>query len=610
MSEFCCAMGPNLDLIEKEYFMKSINLADTRLIETISNENFFSTIAFLKSSPLKGQRTFTNGPLTFIFAGDLIEYNEVPWKEVVTNFKNSTYSWFAKLRGHFAFGVINTVTNKVFLISDERSQQPLNYGFVDNYFVFSTNISTFSTLPSVPEFNEEWLYECMFFNFPIFETTCLKGVERLTSALILEVDLNTRAIKKTKYKRQYSSNKHLLSGEKAYSEGIKIFKKVIPKYFDRKNSNYVAFTGGFDSRTLVSLTPKETDVVTYTYGTSKADDLKVVSKISKKLKLKNKQIRFEKKLEKELPNLIYDSIRLSNGIGTILRSTLPYVYRTLYNDNDTKNSILISGIAGDFMRGDGNTVGATISSPIISLGMASFFKKGNIEINKENYSDVFKKNYDQFELHVEKTLKRIENLYGSHHNPQTFMLYDIYEVFTKYFGGEMAIANNYFTFRAPYLDKDVIKFGFSSKISNLGLSPYLHRNKKYHNYKKNVFQTKLIGTNSQYKNTYIRGMPIWIFSKNNYLFFKISKIFVRGIAYFKRERLKSTPLEDWNYWFKNSLNEEFDTILHRDCLLTKYIDFKNIEKIKKSDNILFISKIVTTEILLNLIKNKWDINKT
>ncbi len=607
MNGFCCAIGPDVSIIEKEKFAKSINLEGNMNSESSFEQNYCYSTSFLASSPLKGERVYQNDSMTFLFAGDLIDHTHIPWTQIVSNFEKSNYQWFSELEGHFAIAIINKKTDEVSLISDRRSQLSLNYGYVDKTFIFSTNIATFSTLPIVPKFNEEWLYEYVFFNFPIHTTTFFHGVKRLSFASVLTVDIASQKISKINYTNNFKPAKKLLNGEKAYQEGLKQFKNQIPKYFDQTNSNYIAFTGGFDSRTILSLAPEKTPLTSYTYGIEGSSDLKVTERLAKRLKIKNKKVFFGEELEKEMPKLIYDAVRLSGGMGTVLRSTLPYVYKSLYDETDEKDTgVIISGIGGDFFRGDDLSPFATTSSSIMSYGICQYYHKGIMTPQKDKLPLVFKKDYSLFENHIEKTLEKIKSLYGEHNDPAAYMLYDVYEVSPKYFGGEMAIANNYFTFRAPYLNKNLLNFGFNSKISNLGLSPYKGE-KKYLDYKRYVFQSKVMSSVKKIRRTYIRGLPIFMFAMNNFKLFKITRFFVRGIAYLKGYKVGTARLENWDHWFKNVLNKEFDNILDHKCLLSEYIEMSSIEKIKKSNDLLLINQLVTTEILLNLIKNKWNI---
>ena len=60
-------------------------------------------------------------------------------------------------------------------------------------------------------------------------------------------------------------------------------------------------------------------------------------------------------------------------------------------------------------------------------------------------------------------------------------------------------------------------------------------------------------------------------------------------------------------WFENALSPTFNEIINENSQILNFIEKKYINLIKETGNIQYISKIVTTEIILNLIKSKWDI---
>ena len=242
----------------------------------------------------------------------------------------------------------------------------------------------------------------------------------------------------------------------------------------------------------------------------------------------------------------------------------------------------------------------------LSAGMCHFYRTGKAQVKKNDFNKIFKNNWDDFEKHIKEIFIKIRELYGDPLRPEAAMLFDNYEINPKYFGGELSIASNYLTIRLPYLDMDILKFAFNSEFSNLGLSPYIHE-KKYLSFKNYIFQSKIICSNPPFRKTYINGMPITLYAKGDNLLFKLSRLFIRGFAYLKGEHIAHNRLEDWENWSKSVLINEFDELLNDDSLILDYVDKEIISSAKESNDIHLINKLVTTEILLGLIKNRWDI---
>lgn len=597
MNGFCGIFSETVGNIDEFAFIKSINLADTMQVQSVTSKDSFLATSFLESAPLKGSRIYKTGSLIILFTGDLIDYKEIPWSDIEANFSKSNLKWFSTLRGFFAFAIFDKKLKQLFLISDCCAQIPVYYGYIKNNFIFSTDISTFTTLKYVPDFNIKWLYESIFFNFPIDRTTCLKKVYRLRSISILNFNLISKETRESRYGELFKSSKNILTGKEAWKKSIKTIKETVPKYYSDNKVNLVALTSGFDSRTLLSLAPQNSGILTYTYGIEGSFDLSEASKLSNRLNIEHKKIHFDNNFLKSLPNLIYETVRLSGGVQSILRSSLSYIYKLLYNEKNT--SIVIGGIGGDSLRGGG----ANLS--VIPKGLDNYFQTGKPLIDNDVSQNIFGTQYNMFEHHVYSTLEKIKKTYGDPVNPMTRMSFDYYETNPKYFGGEVALASNYLTLRLPFLDHDIINLTYTTQYGAHTLSPYIH--KKHASYKKYVFQSKIINTNSNFKKTYIHGMPLSLYANDNKLLFQVCRPFIRGYDYIKGYRSSKTRLEDWDVWFKDILNKEFDNLLNHNSLILDYVNKDFITSVKKSNNLEMLSKLATTEILLNLIKNKWNI---
>jgi len=120
-------------------------------------------------------------------------------------------------------------------------------------------------------------------------------------------------------------------------------------------------------------------------------------------------------------------------------------------------------------------------------------------------------------------------------------------------------------------------------------------------------QTRVIVSNPKFKKTNIRGLPIILFTYGNISLLKISRIIIRGIAFLKGYRAPENDLEEWEDWFGNVLYSEFDKLLNDKSLILEYVNKDILDLAKKTNDIHLLSKLTTTEIILNLIKNRWDI---
>jgi len=600
MHGFCGILGSETTLLNKKSFIKSINLANTMQVDSVKSKNFFSAVSFLETSPIKGARIYCNDNLIILFAGDLIGYKEIPWKDVETNFLNSNIGWFSNLRGVFAFAIYDKSLNKISLFSDQRAQLSVYYSFFNETFVFSTDLSTFTTLINVPDFNIKWLYEYLFFYFPVDRTTFFKGVYRLRHSKVLSFDFISKSFNENKYSKRLKVEGIILKGKKARKNFIKLFEKRVPKYFNNKGNNLVAISAGFDSRNILSLAPEKYNVQTYTYGVRDCPDLNGVSKLMKKLEIKHDEVIFENEFEKLLPSLIYDVVMLSGGVQPILRATILYVYKDLYNKGN--DSIILGGISGDFYRG----ILYDPSGTFISPGVNNFFNNKDFSKDIDEFKIAFQDSYVNYKNHIHKTILKLTNLLGEPGSAELFMNYKSYVSIPHSFGGEVAIASNYFTFRQPFWDIDLLKMAYKTEYSYIGL---LERYRQGNDvtYNKYVFQSKMIYNNPKFKKTEIKGVPIALFAKDNKILFELGRLFFRSLAYLKGFKKAKKPLEDWEIWFDTTLKDEFDKLLNENSLLLKYVSKEFMLSVKNTGNIHIKGKLVTTEIILRLIKDRWNI---
>jgi len=603
MHGFCGILGLDANKIDKRAFAKSINLVNTMQVHSVIEDDFFSSVSFLDSSPLKSQRVYQSKDLIYLFVGDLIGVEEIPWKEVETNFLQSNFEWFSTLQGLFAFAIFDKKLKQISLISDHRAQLPVYYGIIDDNIVFSTDLSTFTTLKNVPEFNVEWLYEYMFFNYPIDRTTFFKEIKRIRPMTILNIDLKTLKVDEFYYGKLLKKAKSIKTGRESLDLNIKAFKEIIPKYYSQDGITLAAISGGFDSRTLLSLAPKKVKVKSYTYGVEDSGDLETVSSFINKLGIKHEQILFNDDFKDKLPDLIYDTVRLSGGTQPILRSTLLYVYKSLYQSHKDV-SIIMGGINGDFFRG----ISFSEDTSVLPFGMNQYFKTGKVITEDAVDLRIFKNNSTDFKEHIYNTIKGIEERFEitSPKKPESIMYYIIYEEASKYFSGEMAIASNYFTFRQPFWDMDLINNAFKTDCGHLGYFKRL-KEKKDTKYKQYILQTRVIASNPKFKRTYINGLPITLLAYGNETLIKISRFFIRGLAYLKGYRPSKNNMEEWDDWFNIDLKNKFDKLLNERSLILDYIDKDYMISVKKSNDIHLLNKLVTTEIILNLIKDRWDL---
>ena len=591
------------DLEQSLWTIDYLSNCKTKIAES---RNAVMAIAWLKNDLFGDNRYFEDDRFICMFTGDLIGLQSVPWGEITQNLAEAKYSNLKNLKGLFAISVCDKKENNLYAISDRRSQYPLFYSLTDSGIIFSTAISTFCQSSFKCQFNPDWLYEFLYYNYPILQTTPIKNISRIPPASVICYNLNTGSHLIHEYTPFFRRVDKLIEGKEAIQKAKSVFQDRMENHIPPNKKIAVSLTGGLDSRTVLAYSIGKGNVETYTYGIEGCSDLTVASHVAHRLGMNHHEIIFDGLFTKRLKGLIYDTLYLSGGLERMTRSTLDFAYKEL-TDNGNHFPVVLTGIAGDHLFRDHVKSLGNIPS-LISTNMAETIRNGTFFINREFFKKAFGSYFEVFEEYIRNSQGRIGEAYGPINQPEPYMSFLIYEVSPKYFAGEYAIASNYTTIRSPFWDDDIISLVYEISFGTIGFSESLPIKDKY---LEAVLQANLIKANGKLSNLLIRGVPLAAYSINNKLIYNLLRILYRGpgkiFSYIKHDQ--DIDLEDWQNWIKNPLSSEIDKLLSKDSLISRYVTTKFIKEIKTMDNEHWSGKLVTAEILLRLIENGWDIKK-
>ena len=601
MSNFLFLHNPYKEFNLNEIKNK-INLSDTYNVETFLEEKNIYAVSFHNNAPLKGNRIFNNDNWTILFAGDLIDYDSIPYHKFIDYIENKTFEKFKDFDGTFSIFLYNKKNNLSFLISDRRSQHSVYYFIKNKNIIFATELSFFVKLLDNPGFNKYWLYDYLFFNFPIGSTTFLKDVNKMPPASYMIYDHNASSSNVKAYSDIFKPKEKLLEGIQAFDYAAEVFKTRVPKYFAGSNNIACALTSGWDGRTNIALAPDLEKVTAYSYGTPGCDDLTASKEVTEKLKIKFKEIHFDREFSENLPRLLLETVYLSSGEQGILRATLHDVYKILASQPHYFN-LVISGI-----NYDGLFRGHMGIPSIFSSDLADIMRTGKVNINTNYWSRIISSPmFPDFSEEVTNKLNYLKNSLGKLNSSACHTLYFLYHSSTRYFGGELKLASNFTTVRVPAWDNKIIDLAFSIKEGSLSYSELAGHKR---------------GSRDEME------VQAFIFSKLSPEIFKIPigntkpKVVLSGEVPFQlyksysriKRKLRNTVqrkqkayLEDWNYWL-NKVHPFFidKLIFSKESLIKEFIDNEYLENLKTTREIQMIGKLTTAEIILRLLRNKWE----
>lgn len=606
-------MWSSNDRVKINSIVKHLNPMGNCEIEIIEKPGLYFVSTWFKEKPLIGDFYFENDKWILFFNGDLIhgpitlEDEGVPWGKISDIFEKQRYHEFQDLRGIFSISAYNKIEKNLFLITDRMGMSPLYYGKFKEGFCFTTSYSTFFCLQEDVKPDLRYFYDWLFFNFPVGSETLLQGVTRCDHAAFISFSNNGQLLSSQRYAQDFKANSNLIDGKEALAGAYEVFEKRLPPYFTHKVPMAAAITSGWDGLTNVAFKPPDLKNSTYTYGIKGAEDLIAGSKISKKLGLPHISFYFDEKIIKSLPNYSINAIQLSGGAQGVLRSTLLPVYQSLANDH--KIRLVLSGIAAsNILRGRSNT------PSLISPGMRAILtKEKNISHLMEDWKGFFCSGHElDFISHIESRLKNLELQFGMLENIESQLLYHIYVVMPRYFGGEYNLSHNWVTLRIPFLDTDILNFIFSTKIAGLGFSEYATQKGAEHD--ERLLQAFLITKkNSRLRHTYVGNVtPSSILNGGIQLIF--NKAFRKGLRAIKKPFTSIPPLENWDIWVDKVLNNLSEKLLKvPDARIYSIVNPESVTKLLKQENknpirTNMIGKLLTLEITLRLLENGWRDN--
>jgi len=470
MTAYLGLFGEQLSDCNVNCLVDTINPLGTLATKIFNANHACIAASFHENNPLKGNRYFEDKEWIAVLAGDLIRIS-VPWKMIMEILDSGKYEKLKNFNGYFSILALNREKGELFIVSDRRAQLQTFYliGERDKKIriCVSTELSTFCRLPVEMTFNIEWLWEYLFFNYPIGQTTFLKNVKAMPPASILQVNIDSGRHWFSKYADRLRKKEHLLEGKESLDYAYDIFRNSIPKHFIGGETIACALTDGWDGRTNLSFCPNINGVVAYTYGTPGCSDLVEASKTVKALNIEHREILFDKTFEEKLPALIFDTVFLSSGMERITRATLLYAYSVL-TEYGKSFPLVMSGISFDMQfRGHAHT------PALISSGMAKIFSTGINDIDEGYWQKLMGAYYEPFRTHISKQIENLEKDYGKLSESAAHLSYMLYELSPKYFGSELAIAKHFTTLRVPAWDNDIIDLSYSIRNSTISFSQFL-----------------------------------------------------------------------------------------------------------------------------------------
>tara|TARA_B100000795_G_C22787128_1_gene435153 strand:+ start:129 stop:2087 length:1959 start_codon:yes stop_codon:yes gene_type:complete len=233
--------------------------------------------------------------------------DEVKWKSncdtetlLVSIEVDGVLKTLKNIQGMFAFAVWDNKLKKLFLARDRVGEKPLYYGWVNNTFIFSSDISSFKLLNrSKNPLNYEAISSYFDYGYIPAPLTIYKDVFKLEPGKVFSVELQNIRSKTSKIEPYWELEKIILQSKNKTFEinpENNLEKKLIKSVNSQMISDVpigVFLSGGIDSTLVASIASKNVDKLkTFTLGFSDGDfsEINDASKIAKHLKTEHHEI--------------------------------------------------------------------------------------------------------------------------------------------------------------------------------------------------------------------------------------------------------------------------------------------------------------------------------
>jgi asparagine synthetase B (glutamine-hydrolysing) len=584
-----------------EQVLASINPLGTDSGGILDLDGGFMAASAHGNSPVPGLRHYENEEFAGCFSGDIVDVPEIPWERIFDSIGKDRLENFPEFAGCFGIAVCDKKNHRLYLIGDLFGYHPVYYTTDGNAVAFSTSVGTFPRFSSPPRMNISWLYEYLYFSFAVRRTTMWQNVERILPATIIAYDLQNRKFTQHRYGRFYVKADKLLEGDEAAERALEVFSDRIPRYYAGADRFAHALTAGYDTRTVLAFVPLDRldRLQTYTYGKEGSGDLLEAHLVASSISRNHREIYFNDDYVQMLPELIYETVYLAGGLENICRAYLPFVYRLL-TGGGRELPLITSGIGADaIFRGHVPTPNG------LSYDMEKAYLTGTKVINREFFSRVFGRHYDDFHGHIDYAVDDMIEAYGGFDSVQGYFTYEIYDGLPRYFNGEAFIASNFTAFRMPLLDPEIIQLACDIEYSVFKLWRFI--NDDY--FKETFLQPYLMASNPILAKVPLQGLPLKAYtsrSKALYNWYRYSRKGPRKLL----SLLKSSPkphLEDWDLWLRTVLKGELDRLLSRDAIVAEYISEDFIDDIRSRNDIHWIKLVASAEAALQMASRGWKL---
>jgi asparagine synthetase B (glutamine-hydrolysing) len=366
-----------------------------------------------------------------------------------------------KLRGNFYAVVVYNETVKIY--NSFFSILPLYYS-MDRDVVSSSIDMIKMFIPREYTVDKKYILESLLFNYGFFNRTICKEIKLLPCHSFVQFTNNHIEI-----------HKHFLitelfvstprGGKKVADELSELFIKTSKHYFPDEHFD-IAFTSGFDGRTIVSCALHHNKKFsTFSFGRPEIDDVHIPSRNAQTLGIPYQSFDVSDKeyLDTQyLENADEYNTRAYKGNGFLQAH---YVYTTKKISQQSR--YMLSGYVGSELFRALHTTGTVTSLALRDVFITTEENTLKTKLRTSKALEVLNINefVDDLEELVDEILEYKRSLSKKLTINQQFYIFVFEEIIRKFFGQKIAVQQQYLNVRTPFLDYQFVKTLLQTKYA-------------------------------------------------------------------------------------------------------------------------------------------------
>jgi len=569
----------------------------------VSNTGSGITYTFRKS------KVINNTPdLTYILLGDIFSFDKERLLLLHTN--TDKYNILRKVKG---LGYIISIDNKngqVQIYHPFFGMLPVYYYQFEDNIIICNNIDIM--LQQIAQYgkisvNKKYLLEQYLFNYTILNHSFFNEIRPLPAHTYLLLDEAGLSTHKYFYVEELYVNQPK-KWRSSLNQLAESFIKIAESYLPKKES-LIAFTGGFDGRTLVAIAIKKLAKFTsFAFGSHSNEDVKIPEKNAKDLDFPFIPLYLD---DEKYYNNFY---AIARELSIMSGGELSHIYtHFLYSVKNLqyKSDVMLTGYCGSELLRAPHSTGTVISD-----AAKVFLSNDSVDIWESYLRNKFKKlkfidhknfNEDLNELIAELKKYKTERYSGKNFTEnQKLYVFLLEETFRQFFGAWVKVQTPFMDVRAPYLDIEFIESLFKTALAGVN-NKYYTRN-PLNRFKGQLLYAQVIKKTSKQLSGYITGKgykPKHLTSVLGYFSISFNFLYKR----FKRKIVKTDfnnlgILSGVSNNIANYLNVTNPGFYKKDLLYSSLEGFEQLSDESNRDEIVMTLSQLT---YLNYLKKRYKV---